>query len=113
MPIAEGYASHLGANAYMYPLGVVYATSAVSANCIAREANMSDPRAYRQLLDDFLAARQRAHRAEKARERHVDNCTNPECTATFDDDGNLDHGYDEWPAAFPTDDGEHACGEGI
>jgi hypothetical protein len=52
----------------MYPLGVVYARSAARANEIAREAGMSDARAYRQLLDDFLAARQRAHRAGTARD---------------------------------------------
>jgi hypothetical protein len=65
MTTPYGYAAHLGANAYMYPLGIVYARDPVTANAIANEAHLDDEDAYRELLDDFLAARQRALRASR------------------------------------------------
>ena len=58
-----GYAETLGVHAYGYPLGVVYARDARTANAIAGSAGMNDLAAYDQVVADYMSACQRAHRA--------------------------------------------------
>lgn len=111
--MSYGYAAHLGANAYMYPLGVVYATNAVDASAIADEAGMGDVAAYSDVVDDYLAARQRAHRRARAagarmprdQRDHLDHMT----------DGRW---HDDCPYCLSRREHggtglEHICGEGI